>query len=355
MNSNYYPLLKTSISELRALKSVYSKDFSYITPIFELTKSRKSKKNQGCDVYKKVDELSTIMGNKSFILDLTNEESLTNDQIESFFDDDNAFYNWTDFIQRIVEEKNVSVIPTVLAYEDTDIDTLRIQAKRLNDYCEKICIRLSVDLVSEEITENLIQLASEMENVVVIVDLALTRQPEYELKLKDASDLIQDIICVDDSLDIILVTSSFPSSVVQEVPKKEKMSSEIRMYSQDIFNELLKVDAELIYGDYGCIHPYRGESKPIIWVPRVDFPYQNKLLFERCSRDDGGYEICAERIRSTQEYGINYIDSWGCNEIDSASVGVVNGKSPSYWISVRANIHMTRMARSVQNKASSLN
>ncbi|PSU69842.1 hypothetical protein C9J22_13265 [Photobacterium phosphoreum] len=345
MNIKYYPVLKTSISELRALKKIKSDDFNHVIPIFELTKSRKSKNNQGCDVYKKVDELIDIMNSKPFILDLTGEESLTNEQIESFFDDSNSFYNWTEFVRRIVEEKSANVIPTILAYEDSEKSTLQQQAERLNKYCNTLCIRLSVDLVCDEITQILIELASELDDVIVVIDLGLIRQDEYKLKLNDAKDLLEDILANDDSLVIICVASSFPSSVVQEVPKKEKMSSEIHMYSRDVYEELKKIDSELIYGDYACIHPFRGESRPMVWIPRVDFPYKNKLAFERCSRDDGGYQECARKMRLSKEYENNYIDCWGVNEINSSAVGIVNGKSPSYWISVRSNIHMSRMIK----------
>lgn len=345
MNIKYYPVLKTSVSELRALKQIKSEDFNYVIPIFELTKSRKSKNNQGGDVYKKVDELISIMNNKPFILDLTGEESLTNEQIESFFDDNNSFYNWTEFVRRIIEEKGVKVIPTILAYEDSEKSTLQQQAKRLNKYCDTLCIRLSVDLVCDEITQILIELASELDDVIVIIDLGLTRQNEYEIKLSDAKDLLEDILAIDDSLDIVCIASSFPSSVVQEVSRKEKMSSEIQMYSRDIYEELRKIDSELIYGDYACIHPFRGESRPMVWIPRIDFPYKNKLAFERCSRDDGGYQECARRMRLSKEYENNSVDCWGVNEINSSAVGIVNGKSPSYWISVRSNIHMSRMIK----------
>ncbi|EGQ8513475.1 beta family protein, partial [Vibrio parahaemolyticus] len=50
MNTKYYPLLKSTVSELRALKSLEERDLSNIIPVFELTKSRKSKNNLGSDV-----------------------------------------------------------------------------------------------------------------------------------------------------------------------------------------------------------------------------------------------------------------------------------------------------------------
>ncbi|MEZ9005604.1 beta family protein [Vibrio splendidus] len=346
-SKHYYPLVKTTVSELRAIKSLSPDDFKHVIPIFELTKSRKSKNNQGCDVYKKVDELLDIMKENEFILDLTNEESLTNEQIESFFDDDNAFFNWTEFIRRIVEEKGANVTPMILAYEDSDKSTLMAQAARLLKQCNRVCIRLGVELVTEPIVDELLAVALELEGVVVVIDLGYTREEELNTKINDANDLIQDVIAIDGDFEIVAISSSFPSSVVQVVPRQEKMSSKFQMYSKQIFSSLQKYDPELQYGDYACIHPFRGESRPMIWVPRVDYPYLNHVRFERCSRDDGGYATCAERIVEDSVFHEHRIDCWGCDEIQSAANGDVNGKSPSYWISVRSNIHMTRVIRDI--------
>ncbi|WP_415720586.1 beta family protein [Photobacterium ganghwense] len=350
MNTKYYPVLKTSVSELRALKSLRDHDFSSVVPLFELTKSRKSKHNQGCDVYRKIDELAKIMDDKPFILDLTNEESLSNEQIDSFFDEDNSFYNWTNFIHRIIDDKKVNVIPTILAYEDSEPISLYKQARRLLEKCEKICIRLSVQWAGEDITYELIQLASELEDVIIVIDLGLTRRDEYDTNINDARSIIEEILATDESIDIVLVSSSFPSSVVQEVPKKENMSNKIEMFTRKIYEELSDLYPGIIYGDYGCIHPFRGESKPMVWIPRIDYPYSHYLAFERCRREDGGYIECAIQISSLPDYKKHRIDCWGIDEIDSASEGFLNGKNPSFWISVRSNIHMTRMARLIQKE-----
>lgn len=346
MTSNYYPLLKSTVSELRALKLISETDLERIVPIFELTKSRKSKNNPGCDVYKKIDEILDIVGSSEFILDLTNEESLTNSQIESFFDEDNAFYNWTDFIKRIREEKQANVTPMILAYDDSNLDTLRTQADRLLKVCNRVCIRIPVELVADPIAEHLITLAAEIQKVLIVVDLGYVREDSLRTKMFDAADLLSDILCEDDSLTTVMLASSFPASVVEVVPPKEKMSSHFPMFSLQLYDYLRKTDPELQYGDYACIHPYRGEARPMVWIPRIDYPYDHKVMFERTRREDGGYEKCAINIEANPNYKRNYIDCWGCKEIDSAAKGILNGRSPSYWISVRANIHMTRMARS---------
>ncbi|QXO16991.1 beta family protein [Vibrio ostreae] len=345
MSSKYYPLLKSTVSELRALKSLEERDLSNILPVFELTKSRKSKNNLGSDVYKKIDEILDIITDGEFVLDLTNEESLSNEQIESFFDDNNAFYNWTDFIRRIVEEKEANVIPMLLAYEDSSRRELKKQASRLFKFCDCISIRIPVELVSKPIVDELLCVVEEYSEIKVFIDLGYVNEANLSEKITQAEKLLNLVLHVDDGLDVVMLVSSFPSSVVALVPKDEKMSSKFPVYGQKIYNYLRKIDPELQYGDYACIHPYRGEPRPMIWIPRVDYPYDNHILFERSRREDGGYETCAAAVKNNPLYEKYYIDCWGTREIDSASKGTANGKSPSYWISVRSNIHMTRMSR----------
>ncbi|TNT72288.1 beta family protein, partial [Escherichia coli] len=62
MPNNYYPILKTTIAEMRALKKLDFVTWRNITPILELTKSRKSKNNQESCVYRKIDEIKEIVG-----------------------------------------------------------------------------------------------------------------------------------------------------------------------------------------------------------------------------------------------------------------------------------------------------
>ncbi|EGQ8513607.1 hypothetical protein GQ852_25115, partial [Vibrio parahaemolyticus] len=265
-------------------------------------------------------------------LDLTNEESLSNDQIESFFDDNNAFYNWTDFIKRIVEEKKANVIPMLLAYEDTSRTELIKQASRLFKVCDRISIRIPVELYSKPIVDELLCVVEEYSEIKVFIDLGYVHEANLSEKITQAEKLLGTVLHVDDGLDVVMLVSSFPSSVVALVPKDEKMSSKFPVYGQKIYQYLKKIDPELQYGDYACIHPYRGEPRPMIWIPRVDYPYDNHILFERSRREDGGYETCASAVTSNPLYQKYYIDCWGTKEIDSASKGVANGKSPSYWI-----------------------
>ena len=68
------------------------------------------------------------------------------------------------------------------------------------------------------------------------------------------------------------------------------------------------------------------------------------IYFSRNRREEGGYIECAKRIALLSHFKTDTLKCWGMTEIKKTSAGDPGGKSPSYWISVRSNIHMSRMA-----------
>ena len=70
----YFPIIKTRDSELRCFKNLTQKQWEKILPIYELTKSRKTKLAPDGDISKRMDEINKIQGGRPFILDLTTEK-----------------------------------------------------------------------------------------------------------------------------------------------------------------------------------------------------------------------------------------------------------------------------------------
>ena len=89
------------------------------------------------------------------------------------------------------------------------------------------------------------------------------------------------------------------------------------------------------------------------WRPRIDFPTSKKKTFyyreKRAVRKVDGKDVFSD-------YGAHYVSvakkvlasplfediptSWGVRQIRSASVGSPPSKAPSFWISVRMEIHL---------------
>tara|TARA_R110000744_G_scaffold73919_5_gene147752 strand:+ start:2949 stop:4004 length:1056 start_codon:yes stop_codon:yes gene_type:complete len=338
MSSNYYPILKTTVSEIRALKQFDCSNETIVHPIFELTKSRKSKYDEIGDVYKRIQEISDLVQKNSFYLDLTSEESLSNPQIESFFDDYNSFYNWRTFIEGLIDN-GLAVIPVIQAFDDSSIEELKDQMSFFYGLCGSFSIRIKPEYLDMEISKNLI-ISAQAYDFTTILDAEFIDDNNFNYSKKIFSSFLTEVESDGLTLGkIISCCSSFPAMVNHE----NKESGEFNIYEKIFYSELIKKfpHFDINYGDYASVHPFRNEVMAYNWVPRIDYPTEGKVVFCRKQRQLGGYKDCATRMITNPTYQSNIITCWGSKEIIDACT-LPNGKSPSYWISVRINIHMSR-------------
>lgn len=339
-SSCYYPILKTTVSEMRALKQFDCSDSSLIHPIFELTKARKSKYDEIGDVYKRIQEIKDIVKENYFYLDLTSEKSLSNSQIESYFDDFNGFENWRLFVESLIND-GLAVRPIIQAFDDSSIEELEEQMQYFSNLCGTFAIRLKPEYLDMEIAIKLIQ-AGQKYKFTTILDAEFIDKDNCEYSIFNFSKFLNQ--CLADKLSIekvVICSSSFPSMV----DHKNKDSGDFIISEKHFFSSFSSTYPQLNveYGDYASIHPFRNEVTAYNWVPRIDFPLLDEIIFCRKQRHLGGYKDCANRLIQKTEYKTNIIQCWGVQEIVDACIKP-NGKSPSYWISVRINIHMTRSA-----------
>ncbi|WP_407906423.1 beta family protein [Escherichia coli] len=352
MPNNYYPILKTTIAEMRALKKLDFVAWRNITPILELTKSRKSKNNQESCVYRKIDEIKEIVGDNEFILDLTNIESLSNEQIESFQSDRNGFENWCSFISE-VRESNLNVIPMLIAYPDNTIDDLVLEMQQLCAITQKIAVRIPIcepDLdelfiiLRQILCQNYAGIGYIIFDGGYIHDEIIDPLPLVNIISSFCSELPDSF-----SGKVVFASSSFPASAIERV-SGNKFNNSFYLQTLPLFKRVVDglrdngVKKDIFFGDYACIHPNRNESKAYNWIPRIDYPTVDKIYFSRSRREEGGYIECAKMISSLSCFKNDSLQCWGMVEIRRTSAGSPGGKSPSYWISVRSNIHMSRMA-----------
>lgn len=349
MSSNYYPILKTTVSEIRALKQINcASSSSIIHPIFELTKARKSKYDEIGDVLKRVQEIKQIVKKNHFYLDLTSEESLSNSQIESYFDDFNYFENWRTFIESLVED-GLKVVPVIQAFDDSTLEELTYQMKFFSKLCGSFAVRIKPEYLDMGISARLVQ-ASQGFDFTTILDAEFINNDNLKYSVSMFSQFINQ--CQTDNLklkNVIVCSSSFPSMV----DHKNKDEGKFKVYEKKFYSELSSNHSKLKlqYGDYASVHPFRNEVTAYNWVPRIDFPTSSFVIFCRKQRNAGGYKNCANRLIDNLDYKNNPIKCWGSQEITDAC-SKPNGKSPSYWISVRINIHMSRCVEWLKNSNS---
>ena len=113
--------------------------------------------------------------------------------------------------------------------------------------------------------------------------------------------------------------------------------------NQDVIEGLKQKTEKIYHGDFGSIHPVRYDTGGGGWIPRIDVPLNDKCFYHRYKRDEGSYVFCAKEVIKDSKYEkISGLNSWGDLEIKDASEDNPNGKNPSHWIAVRANLYMTR-------------
>jgi hypothetical protein len=91
------------------------------------------------------------------------------------------------------------------------------------------------------------------------------------------------------------------------------------------------------------------------WYPRIDFPTsQKKIYYYREGREKiapkvyGPYDLpyinVAKNILKDSQFE-DIPKSWGVKQIKSAAGGSPPGMAPSFWISVRMEIHMLQQLK----------
>ena len=111
------------------------------------------------------------------------------------------------------------------------------------------------------------------------------------------------------------------------------------------------IDSTSIYGDYATINPIRSlQAGGQGWIPRIDMPTEELVFYYRSRKREleasyaKAYTRVARQVIKDERYKEvkDKIDNcWGIKQIELAAKGDPQGLSPSFWISVRMNIHIT--------------
>lgn len=339
----YFPALKTRESELRAYSELDEIDKETMLPILALTKSRISKNNPNGSLKRKLEQLQEEFELKPFILDLSTEESLINDEIERLLEPDNGFKNWVDFVIKC--KKTFSKLIPCIHFDPTSIDNVKFEIQNLSSNFELMALRIDANDEVEKYLND-IQEVNLNNKIILILDCVETLSFNYQNLLKNLNlSIFKATICLN---------STFPKTLPT---KNENMYIKLKE-QEDYFQNLKQFG--ICYGDFGCSYPIRYDTKARGWIPRIDLPiFNNNEYFIYYSKErmdiissEMAYKKCADnlnQIREIREFRCE--NNWGYEIFEYAKNGYIIGKSPSFWISVRMNIYMALMARKFKNRA----
>ncbi|MBR5709944.1 MAG: beta family protein [Thermoguttaceae bacterium] len=364
----YIPILKTRQSELKAVEHLDNVIKDNICPLFELTRSRKSKSSPDGDIEKRMEDITEKYGSdRPFILDITTIEYLSNNQIEELQDSANDYGNWISFVAK--QKKHFpKLIPTVIsndsdALSDEDNQQRFLnQIKALSDDFDLFAYRYPADYGSslcaadfELFQDNGINL----NKIIFIIDHGFFQQ----VNISDNNRILEsrkkctfDIIYNDNIKqyrfhDIFVSAESFPSNPAEA-------SDNINISSRDYHDGKIPIGAyelykrinnnNIKYSDYATVFP-----EPTLqeggrgWIPRIDLPTETDIIFGRERRKPNEnyqrpYREIAENIIQTDNFKFisEKYPCWGIDNIKESAIDPT-GLSPSHWIAVRVNIHMT--------------
>lgn len=335
MEQKYVPIIKTTDAELRGYGELSDTVKDRILPIFELTKSRKTKLEPYGNIEKRVIKIAELAGARPFILDLATHQSLQNYQIENLLQTDDGFENWYEFIQN---HQELSIIPVIHVDVD-DLQNTTLLAANLAAISDLLALRVHFDDV--ELPDFVGAIPPEiLAKTILIIDAVYIDGGSFLIKRDAILDRINAVENIADFNAVVVASSSFPSTVPNHTPDCHDARGWFRLLEKELVRRVQEeVNVELVHGDYASIHPIRYDVSGGNWVPRIDFPRDEAFYYARMRRDDGGYAVAATHLVATDEY--SYFSCWGCDEIEQAATGDPNGKSPAYWIAARLNMYIT--------------
>jgi len=338
----YCPLVKTTDAELKGFTNLDDGTKDGILPIIELTKSRRTKKNPEGDINIRLTSVEESFEGRKYILELTTEETLLNNQILDMYDDADGYENWCNFLSR---DDLQNVIPSICVYAGSDLVQLSAQAKNLENSHGTIVFRASIiDKHYLDYIKTISDSLDDKSNLLIILDaefLGLNKAESFVSEIRAADSLISENC--DHQFKYIQLSSCFPTSVAQKGYCYSDDAGHFQnedVAASTLLQDDLELGSRIIYGDYSSIHPRRYPTRGGTFIPRIDLPTSTFFDYRRYRRHDGGYVRAAKKIIKDTNFKSSGL--WGEDQIQLAADGSPGGLGPVFWIAVRLNIHISR-------------
>ena len=353
MQNNYCLLFKTGDAELRCLGNTSDASLRKIFPIIEITRGRKLKGVEKYPIENRLNKIYDIFSDQPLCLDITSHHSLLSDEIKELFNPANGYKKWIEFIREVKTKGRYSnIIPCIQSnFNDEDfVKNYTSQITSLIYEHNRIAYRSSLkeDGYYDDI-EIIAPLLTTQEQLVFIIDCEYLPSGSWHAFAEKAIARINNVYAMlKEKVIFIICSTSFPNNV-GEIGNDDKDT--FRIIEMDLFEEIKKKIGDkvnIIYGDYGSISPKRNDDIVMAhgWIPRIDVPTENEIYYVRerrtLARDYARtYSYVANKVIADSRFPTKFA-CWGIDQIKVSASGGAPGSSPSFWISVRMNIHLTQ-------------
>lgn len=357
MDKKYTLIVKTGEAEIRAMENTEKTLLQQLFPIIEITRGRKITKD-GIEKYpfdKRLAKIKKVFEGQVVCFDLTSDESLSSEEIDFLYDPTNGYENWVNFMIGLKEECVFKeIIPTIiLNMEDDNFnDNLVLQVINLKSNFTSILYRNSI--ADENCYDDFELLKEKLKNIdfYILLDCGYSPQASFNNVGKKSIARINNIKSIlGNNPKYIICSNSFPNNV-SEIGNED--TDTFAISEIDIYDLVSKDITEVVYGDYASINPKRNDTITMArgWIPRIDVPLCKTIYYYKKRRPKGvtayasTYTSVAQSAILDQRFPTN-IDCWGIKQIISCAEGGAPSASPSFWISVRMNIHIAQQIKRI--------
>jgi hypothetical protein len=353
MLSNYCLLFKTGDAELRCLANTDNSLIQNILPIIEITRGRKLKGEEKYPIGNRLKKIYEIFPNQPICLDLTSSGSLLCDEIRELFTPINGYEKWLSFLRSVKENgEYTQIIPCIQSNFDDEnfVENYRSQVTALLDNFSKIAYRsnLKEEGYYDDI-EIISQLLTEEGQLLFIIDCEYLPSGSWRAFADKTIARINNVYeLLGNKVVFTVCSTSFPNNISDI---GNDTNDTFKIIEIELYNEIIAgIDSRIpiIYGDYGSISPKRNDEIIMArgWIPRIDVPTQTEVYYVRERRTPARdysrtYTFVAQKVMSDHRFP-HKLSCWGVDQIKICAEHGAPGASPSFWISVRMNIHLNQ-------------
>lgn len=358
MDSKYWIIVKTGEAEIRALENISTNILSKTLPLIEITRGRKVTKDN-VETYpfeKRLSRIKEIFKGQTIAIDVTSEEALSSFETDCLYSPENGYKNWIDFLLQLKNENIFKeIIPTVLFnFEDENFEeNIEQQIQSLQNNFESVLYRS--DISDDNCYEDIELIHNKITNKTlhIVIDCGYIPQASYKNVAEKCTARINNIkqIAEDSSCNYIVASTSFPNNVrdLGDVNTDTFSISEIEMFN------VISEHNNITYADYASINPIRNDSIKMArgWIPRIDVPLEKTVYYYKARRPKGitayasTYNKVARTVCSDDRFPYDLSGNWGIAQILACAHGASPSASPSFWISVRMNIHIEQQVKRI--------
>lgn len=355
-NNPYVFVFKTGDAELRALENL-SIEKRHIFPIIELTRGKRSKLEKVGLISKRLNKIEAIFRDQEICLDITASEALANEEIDALYSFQNGYQNWIRFLLTLKAKQVFKTIaPTILVNsDDTNFqENLRAQVEELSNHFDTIVYRNSladdacygdIELIRDIIVKKNIRF-------YFIVDCEYIAPGAWKSFAQKGIIRVSKIESILKKTKFIILATSFPNNISD---LGQDAGDTFRLNEIDLFNDIKSKPSscEIIYGDYASINPIRNDEVIMSrgWVPRIDVALPDSIFYYRERRGirdySSTYRAVARKTQADPRFPRRLSSNWGVKQISSCAGGNAPGSSPSFWISVRMNMHIEQQVKRI--------